>query len=658
MPLNGDADPAQAFPALVLGAGTGLGAALRFADGERPVLASEIGHAALGAGNALELQVLDKLLQRWPHVDNERVLSGSGLMNLYPCLCELRGVTPVWSSTEALIGAARSGEDALAVETLQVFCAWLGSLAGDAAIAVGARSVYLAGGISAHVQDFLADGRFRERFLNKGVLTEVLRQVPVWRVEHGQLGVLGAAVGTHGSPRTTDRRGRHRAGRALQTGREDGGSQAVPAGRRTGRRHGGLAGRAGAHAGGARVVSTWDFGVPANQAAWKVLAQGGSALDAVEAGARWAESELCNPTVGHCGNPDRDGVLSLDASIMDGDGRCGAVAALVDILHPVSVARKVMENSPHVLLVGEGAQQFAVQQGFERRHLLTPQAEAAWREWLKTEKYQPQINAERRSIPGNSDNHDTIGMLALDARGKLAGACTTSGMAWKLHGRVGDSPIIGAGLYVDNEVGAATASGVGEEMIRNAASLVVELMRQGRSPAQACREAIDRVVRKRPEASRTLQVCFLAMNKQGRGCLRVAPRLRLRRAMDSARTTCATRRRSTRALRREHAADPGDRQQLAGLGAGRAGRRCRPHRTVREPGRGWHHAVVCHHRDCPGTPVDSAVRAGAPRPGDFHYDALETELMLRDIAQCRALGCDGVVIGALDAGRDRSGAVP
>lgn len=122
------------------------------------------------------------------------MLSGSGLMNLYPCLCELRGVTPVWNSTEALIGAARGGEDALAVETLQVFCAWLGSLAGDAAIAVGARSVYLAGGISAHVQDFLADGRFRERFLNKGVLTEVLRQVPVWRVEHGQLGVLGAAV--------------------------------------------------------------------------------------------------------------------------------------------------------------------------------------------------------------------------------------------------------------------------------------------------------------------------------------------------------------------------------------------------------------------------------------------------------------------------------
>ncbi|WMJ69007.1 glucokinase [Stenotrophomonas sp. 24(2023)] len=194
VPLNGDADPAPAFPALVLGAGTGLGAALRFADGERPVLASEVGHAALSAGTALELQVLARLLERWPHVDNERVLSGSGLMNLYPCLCALRGAVPQWTSTEALIAAARSGEDALAVETLQVFSAWLGSLAGDLVIAFGARSLYLAGGISTHVQDFLADGRFRERYLNKGVLSEVVRQVPVWRVEHGQLGVLGAAA--------------------------------------------------------------------------------------------------------------------------------------------------------------------------------------------------------------------------------------------------------------------------------------------------------------------------------------------------------------------------------------------------------------------------------------------------------------------------------
>ncbi|HWI23985.1 MAG TPA: N(4)-(beta-N-acetylglucosaminyl)-L-asparaginase [Lysobacter sp.] len=272
----------------------------------------------------------------------------------------------------------------------------------------------------------------------------------------------------------------------------------------------------GASASGARVVSTWDFGVGANRAAWKVLGAGGSALDAVEAGARWAESDLCNATVGRCGNPDRDGVLTLDSSIMDGDGRCGAVAALEDIGHPVSVARRVMEKTPHVLLVGEGAQQFAVAQGFEKKPLLTEEARKAWREWLKTSEYKPRINAERMQRPGDSSNHDTLGILALDASGKLAGACTTSGMAWKLHGRVGDSPIVGAGLYVDNEVGAATASGVGEEMIRNAASfLVVELMRQGRSPSDACREAIDRVVRKRPEASRTLQVCFLALNRHG-----------------------------------------------------------------------------------------------------------------------------------------------
>lgn len=174
-----------------------------------------------------------------------------------------------------------------------------------------------------------------------------------------------------------------------------------------------------------------------------------------------------------------------------------------------------MEQTPHVMLVGECAQQSAVQQGFERQKLLTPEAESAWSKWLRTEKYAPQINAERRGRPGDKDNHDTIGMLAIDENGQMAGTCTSS-MVWKMHGRVGDSPIIGAGLYVDNEVGAATASGVGEEMIRNTASfLVVELMRQGRSPAQACQEAIQRVVRKRPEASRTLQVRFLAMNRSG-----------------------------------------------------------------------------------------------------------------------------------------------
>lgn len=198
--LNGNAAATPQWPALVLGPGTGLGAALRFEGGQRAVLASEAGHAALTAGNALELEILSRLMQRWEHVDNERVLSGSGLLNLYPCLCDIRGVAPRWTSTEALIAAAHAGEDALAVETLQVFCGWLGSLAGDLAVTYGARSVYLAGGISTRVEGFLLDGRFRERFLAKGVMREVLAHVPVWRVDHGELGVLGAAVWQAGQP--------------------------------------------------------------------------------------------------------------------------------------------------------------------------------------------------------------------------------------------------------------------------------------------------------------------------------------------------------------------------------------------------------------------------------------------------------------------------
>lgn len=270
-----------------------------------------------------------------------------------------------------------------------------------------------------------------------------------------------------------------------------------------------------------RVVSTWDFGVAANQAAWAILAKGGHALDAVEAGARVPESDLKNHSVGKGGYPDRDGHVTLDASIMDADGNCGAVAAIEHIDHPISVARRVMERTPHVLLVGEGALQFALEQGFKKDQLLTPDAEKAWHEWRKTAKYQPSINSEvhdygSTGLPGGAHNHDTIGMLAIDAHGRLAGACTTSGMAWKLRGRVGDSPIIGAGLYVDGEIGGATSTGVGEEVIRNAGSfLVVELMRQGRSPQEACKEAVMRIIRRRPEATKTMQVGFLAMNREG-----------------------------------------------------------------------------------------------------------------------------------------------
>ena len=273
-----------------------------------------------------------------------------------------------------------------------------------------------------------------------------------------------------------------------------------------------------------RVVSTWDFGVAANQAAWAILAKQGRALDAVEAGARIPEADLRNHSVGRAGYPDRDGRVTLDASIMDEHGNCGAVAAIEHIAHPISVARRVMERTPHVLLVGDGALQFALEQGFPKETLLTPESERAWREWLKTAKYTPVANSEMRSYgadpsggkPGDAHDHDTIGMLAIDAHGDLSGACTTSGMAWKLHGRVGDSPIIGAGLYVDNEVGAATSTGVGEEVIRNVGSfLVVELMRQGRSPEAACREAVTRIIKRKPAVAKDIQVGFLAINKRG-----------------------------------------------------------------------------------------------------------------------------------------------
>ncbi|WIG57143.1 MAG: N4-(beta-N-acetylglucosaminyl)-L-asparaginase, putative [Rhodanobacteraceae bacterium] len=283
---------------------------------------------------------------------------------------------------------------------------------------------------------------------------------------------------------------------------------------------GGGTAKPAAKTGTVRAVSTWDFGIAANHAAWAILSKGGASLDAVEAGARVPEADIRNHSVGLGGYPDRDGHVTLDASIMDAEANCGGVACLEHIEHPVSVARLVMEKTPHVLLVGEGALQFALSQGFKKQNLLTPAADKAWHEWLKTSHYKPEINSEVRDygagVPIDKHNHDTIGILALDAHGKLAGACTTSGAAWKMRGRVGDSPIIGAGLYVDGEVGAATSTGMGEEVIRNAGSfLVVELMRQGRTPTEACKEAVLRVLHKHPSTARTTQVAFLAMNKDG-----------------------------------------------------------------------------------------------------------------------------------------------
>jgi N4-(beta-N-acetylglucosaminyl)-L-asparaginase len=265
------------------------------------------------------------------------------------------------------------------------------------------------------------------------------------------------------------------------------------------------------------VISTWDFGVAANKKAWETLSKGGRALDAIEAGARVPEADMDNHTVGRAGYPDRDGRVTLDACIMDEMGNCGSVAAMENIAHPISVARLVMEKTPHVMLVGDGATQFAVEQGMTREKLLTPESYKAWQKWLKTAKYSPVLNIEnKQKRPGSKYNHDTIGMLAIDAKGNISGGCTTSGMAFKLHGRVGDSPIIGAGLYVDNEVGGATSTGVGEEVIRNVGSfLVVELMRQGYSPEDACKEAVNRIIKKKPETAKKIQVGFLAINKKG-----------------------------------------------------------------------------------------------------------------------------------------------
>ncbi len=258
------------------------------------------------------------------------------------------------------------------------------------------------------------------------------------------------------------------------------------------------------------VLSTWRFGIQANEEAWKVLSQGGKALDAVEKGVRLVEDDPNERSVGYGGRPDRDGRVTLDACIMDEKANIGSVASLEHIKNPISVARAVMEKTPHVMLVGDGALQFAVSQGFEKINLLTPESEKEWKEWLKTSEYKPVVNIE---------NHDTIGMIALDEQGNLSGACTTSGMAFKMHGRVGDSPIIGAGLFVDNEVGAATATGHGEEVIRTCGShLVVELMRQGKSPQQACEEAVKRIYKNFVNQNRNVkdtQIGFIAINKFG-----------------------------------------------------------------------------------------------------------------------------------------------
>jgi len=277
--------------------------------------------------------------------------------------------------------------------------------------------------------------------------------------------------------------------------------------------------------GKAIVISTWDAGLEANKAAWKILGAGGRALDAVEQGVMVTEASQ-NCCVGLGANPDRDGFVTLDACIMDEFYNCGSVAFLERIKHPISVARRVMEKTPHVMLVGSGAQQFAIAEGFPlEEQKLSPDAQKTYTEWLKKSEYKPIINIENKGNHGpfapaqfesGEWNHDTIGMVAMDAKGNLSGSCTTSGMGFKMRGRLGDSPIIGAGLFVDNEIGACTATGQGEDVIRVAGShSVVELMRQGLSPEAACKKIIERIVKIKKEKAKEIQVAFIAINKKG-----------------------------------------------------------------------------------------------------------------------------------------------
>ncbi|AXG70955.1 N(4)-(beta-N-acetylglucosaminyl)-L-asparaginase [Kordia sp. SMS9] len=253
------------------------------------------------------------------------------------------------------------------------------------------------------------------------------------------------------------------------------------------------------------VIATWN--VPnATKKAWEVIEAGNSALDAVEKGVMVEEADVNNQSVGKGGLPDRDGNVTLDACIMNKDGDYGAVVCIENIKHPISVARKVMEDTPHVLLAGNGAKKFAIESGFTPENLLTEASKKAWEKWKVEAKYKPIINVE---------NHDTIGMLAIDKKGNISGACTTSGLSYKMQGRVGDSAIIGSGLFIDNEVGGATATGMGEEVLKTVGSfLIVELMRQGKSPQEACEEAVKRVIKKSPNY-KDFQVGYIAVNKKG-----------------------------------------------------------------------------------------------------------------------------------------------
>lgn len=252
-------------------------------------------------------------------------------------------------------------------------------------------------------------------------------------------------------------------------------------------------------------ICTWGF-TKANETAGLALENGYNALDAAIKGVAVEEENVKNTTVGKGGAPDREGNVTLDACVMNSNGDAGAVVCVENITNVAALAKVVMEDTPHVMLAAKGAEELAYEKGFVSENLLTENSERAYREWLKTSEYKPIINIE---------NHDTIGILCMDTNGDIAGACTTSGLSYKMRGRVGDSPIIGSGLFIDNEVGGAAATGMGEEIMKTVGSfLIVELMRQGKSPQEACEEAVQRVVSKN-SGYKEFQVAYIAMNKKG-----------------------------------------------------------------------------------------------------------------------------------------------
>ena len=239
---------------------------------------------------------------------------------------------------------------------------------------------------------------------------------------------------------------------------------------------------------------------------YAVLDKGGTAIDAVEEAVKLLEdSPLFNAGKGSVFTANE--THEMDASIMDGKTlNAGAVSLISGIKNPVGLARDVMEKTPHVMLAGKGAEEFGVSEGYEKINLLTEASKNEWKKWLENEEYKPLINIE---------NHDTIGMLCLDKDNNMSGACTTSGLAYKMKGRVGDSPIIGSGLFIDNKIGGAVATGLGEEVVKTVGSfLVVELMRQGMSPQEACENAVNRIVSSNSQKNK-FQVAYIAMNKNG-----------------------------------------------------------------------------------------------------------------------------------------------